>query len=95
MKIIAILTLISLCAISIFWYTEVATPYQKEFTQNKAKEVGSAIAEKSKDAGAVVIEKSKEIYEDRDEYLEQAKSIGESISQKVGSALESVKSEAE
>ena len=91
MKVIAILTLISLCSISLFWYVEVATPSQKEFTQGKAKEYSAVLAEKSKEAGGALLDKSKEIYEDRDKYIDQAKGLSQSISHKVETVIEAVK----
>ena len=93
MKIIVLLTLIALSSISIFWYTEVATPYQKEFTHNKAKQYGDVLAEKSKDAGSVVLKKGKEIYEDRDQYIQQATDMSEPITKKIKVVIKSMRKE--
>jgi|SaaInlStandDraft_1057018.scaffolds.fasta_scaffold03829_11 hypothetical protein len=77
MRGIAILTLISLTSISVFWYTEVATPYQKEFTQGKAKEVGGAVLETGASLSKKVIGTGEELYDDREVYIDQAKKFGQ------------------
>jgi heterodisulfide reductase subunit C len=91
MKYIIIISLISLSCISAFWYFEVATPYQKEFTQQKAGEYGFVVIEKSNEIGSTVAEKGKEVYENREEYIEKAKEIGSSISDKTKKSLDTLK----
>lgn len=66
MKIIAIITFISLFSISSFWYLEVATPYQQDFVKEKASNTGTSIKEKSL-----------ELYENRDKYIDKAKELGQ------------------
>jgi DNA/RNA endonuclease G (NUC1) len=93
MKFISIFTLISLISISAFWYLEVATPYQQEFTKSKAKEYGAALAEKGKEASSVIAKKTKEIYKNRDEYINKAKEISHVISEKAKDVAEAIKNQ--
>ena len=76
MKGVLTLTLISMSLICIFWYTEIATPFQREYTHNKAKELGGAILRTTSSASEAALETGKEIYEGSSEVISKAKEIG-------------------
>jgi hypothetical protein len=76
MKGVLIITLISMTLICVFWYTEIATPYQREFTHDKAKEIGGAILRTGSDASETALETGRDIYEGSGEVVKKAKELG-------------------
>ena len=68
MRIIFIISCISLFSISAFWYLEVANDYQRGYVKDKAS-----------NAGQMIKEKSQEVYENRETYINKAKEIGQKV----------------